>query len=183
MRPGPRACPHARLTSGCYGIGRGRADASRQERGPGPPQARDPGRANQGDRAAEAPAHERPLPRRYQRERPGGTSHIDTRKLGRIDGIGHRITGDRTGQSSKRGTGRAFLHVAVDDASRLADIGVLASEKRKDAVGFLTRSLAFFRRHGVAVEGVMTDNGSACRSDAFRDSMKAEGLRHVRTRP
>jgi transposase InsO family protein len=121
--------------------------------------------------------------RRYERERPGEMIHIDTKKLGRINGIGHRITGDRTGQSNRRGTGWEFLHVAVDDASRLAYTEVLASEKREDAVGFLTRSLAFFRRHGVTVERIMTDNGSAYRSHAFRETMKAEGLRHIRTRP
>jgi transposase InsO family protein len=108
---------------------------------------------------------------------------IDTRKPGRIDGIGQRITGERTGQSNKRGPGWEFLHVAVDDASRLACTEVLASEKREDAIGFLTRSLAFFRRHGVTVERVMTDNGSACRSRDFRDTMKEQGLRHIRTRP
>jgi transposase InsO family protein len=126
---------------------------------------------------------ERPQLRRYQRERPGEMIHIDTRKPGRIDGIGHRITGERTGQSNKRGPGWEFLHVAVDDASRLACTEVLASEKREDAIGFLTRSLAFFRRHGVTVERVMTDNGSACRSRDFRDTMKEQGLRHIRTRP
>jgi len=121
--------------------------------------------------------------RRYQREQPGEMIHIDTKKLGRIAGIGHRITGDRTGQSNRRGTGWEFLHVAVDDASRLAYTEVLTSEKREDAVGFLIRSLDFFARHGVTVERVMTDNGPAYRSHGFRKAIEARELRHIRTRP
>ncbi|MEM8663314.1 MAG: IS481 family transposase [Pseudomonadota bacterium] len=126
---------------------------------------------------------EKPPVRRYQRERPGELIHIDTKKLGRIDGIGHRITGERRGQSNKRGTGWEVLHVAIDDASRLAYTEVLASEKREDCIDFLQRSLAFFARHGVTVERVMTDNGSAYRSHAFRDVLKDAGLKHIRTRP
>lgn len=89
---------------------------------------------------------EKPPARRYQRDRPGELIHYDTKKLGRINGIGHRITGDRTGQSNKRGTGWEVLHVAIDDASRLAYTEVLASEKREDCIAFLHRSLAFFER-------------------------------------
>lgn len=126
---------------------------------------------------------ERPPVHRYQRERPGELIHIDTTKLGRIDGIGHRITGDRWGQSNKRGTGWEVLHVAIDDASRLAYTEVLASEKREDCIAFLKRACAFFGRHGVTVERVMTDNGSAYRSHAFRAVLKDAGLKHVRTRP
>ena len=126
---------------------------------------------------------EKPPVRRYQRERPGELIHIDTKKLGRINGVGHRITGDRTGQSNKRGTGWEVLHVAIDDASRLAYTEVLASEKREDCIAFLTRSLQFFARHGVAVERVMTDNGSAYRSLAFRNVLKEARLKHIRTRP
>ena len=98
---------------------------------------------------------------RYERERPGELIHIDTKKLGRIDGVGHRITGDRRGQSSKRGTGWEYLHVAVDDASRLAYTAVLPDERKESAVAFLNRALAWFAAHGVTVERVMTDNGSA----------------------
>ena len=126
---------------------------------------------------------EKPPVRRYQRERPGELIHIDTRKLGRIDGVGHRITGDRRGQSNKRGTGWAVLHVAIDDATRLAYTEVLKSETREDCIAFLTRSLAFFARHGVAVQRVMTDNGSAYRSFAFRDVLRDAALKHIRTRP
>jgi transposase InsO family protein len=124
---------------------------------------------------------------RYERERPGELIHLDSKKLGRIDGIGHRITGERTRQSSKRGkgwgTGWEALHVAIDDASRLAYTEILPDEKKASATAFLERALAFFERHGVTVERVMTDNGSAYKSHLFRDTLAAAGIRHKRTRP
>jgi len=126
---------------------------------------------------------ERPEPMRYQRERPGELIHIDSKKLGRIDGVGHRITGDRRGQSSKRGTGWEALHVAVDDASRLAYTELLPNERRHHAIAFLERALAFFAAHGVAVERVMTDNGSAYKSYDFAAACRLHALRHVRTKP
>jgi transposase InsO family protein len=120
---------------------------------------------------------------RYERERPGELIHIDTKKLGRIDGIGHRITGDRTGQSRKRGTGWEFLHVAVDDASRLAYTALMPDEKKESAVRFLEDALAWFTAHGVTVERAMTDDGSAYRSRLFAGALQARGLTHKRTRP
>jgi transposase InsO family protein len=120
---------------------------------------------------------------RYERERPGELVHIDSKKLGRIDGVGHRITGDRTRQSNRRGIGWEALHVCIDDASRLAYSEILPDEKTGSALAFLQRALAWFARHGVAVERVMTDNGSAYRSHAFRAACAAAGLRHLRTRP
>ena len=78
---------------------------------------------------------------RYEREKPGELIHIDIKKLGRIDGVGHRITGDRTGQGSKRGTGWEYLHVAIDDACRIAYSEVLANEKADGAVAFTARAL------------------------------------------
>jgi transposase InsO family protein len=120
---------------------------------------------------------------RYQREHPGELIHIDTKKLGRIDGLGHRITADRRGQSAKRGTGWEYLHVAIDDAARLAYSEILPSERKADAVGFLDRACSWFVRHGVAVKAVMTDNGSAYRSHDFRDTLAAARLRHLRTKP
>jgi transposase InsO family protein len=120
---------------------------------------------------------------RYERARPGELVHIDSKKLGRIDGIGHRITGDRTGQSRRRGIGWEALHVCIDDASRLAYSEILPDEKTASALGFLERALAWFARHGVVVERVMTDNGSAYRSHAFRAACAGAGLRHLRTRP
>ena len=108
---------------------------------------------------------------------------FDSKKLGRIDGIGHHITGDRRGQSGKRGTGWEALHVAVDDASRLAYTEILPDETKESATAFLERALAFFGRQGVAVERVMIDNGSACQSLLFRDALAARAIRHKRTRP
>jgi transposase len=93
---------------------------------------------------------------RYEKERPGELVHIDSKKLGRIDGIGHRITGDRRGQSSRRARGEGLgweaLHVAVDDASRLAYTEIMPDEKKESATAFLGRAIDFFGRHGVSVE-------------------------------
>ena len=118
---------------------------------------------------------------RYQRDRPGELIHLDIKKLGRIDGVGHRITGERRGQ--KRGTGWEFLHVCVDDASRLAYTEILPDERKESAVAFLERAIAWLASLGVTVERVMTDNGSAYRSRAFAQACQAAGLKHKRTRP
>jgi transposase InsO family protein len=120
---------------------------------------------------------------RYQRQRPGELLHLDTKKLGRIARVGHRITGDRHGQSNIRGIGWEHLHVAVDDASRLAYTEILPSERKEDAIGFLGRALAWFGRHGLEVERVMTDNGNAYRSSLFRSLLAKMRIRHIRTRP
>ena len=120
---------------------------------------------------------------RYQRDKPGELLHIDIKKLGRIDGIGHRITGDRTGQSNKRGTGWEYVHVAVDDASRLAYTELLPDERKESAVAFTNRAIDWFARHGVTIERVMSDNGSAYKSFAFRDLLAERGIKHKRTRP
>jgi len=129
----------------------------------------------------------RPEAIRYERERPGELIHIDIKKLGRIDGVGHRITGDRSDQSRKRGVGRRlgweYLHVAIDDRSRLAFTQLLPSERKEDAVAFLKNTLAWFRSHGAPVERVMTDNGGAYRSLAFQNAMLEAGVKHKRTRP
>jgi transposase InsO family protein len=126
---------------------------------------------------------EKPAPVRYQRERPGELIHIDTKKLGKIDGVGHRITGNRTGQSRNRGIGWEHLHVAVDDASRLAYTEILPDDRKESACAFLARALAFFQAHGVAVERVMTDNGSAYRSHLFKTCLAEARCKHIRTRP
>jgi transposase InsO family protein len=125
----------------------------------------------------------KPPARRYEREHPGELLHIDTKKLGRIDGIGHRITGRHPGMVKNRGIGWEHLHVCVDDASRLAYTEILPDERKESACAFLTRALAFFQAHGVTVERVMTDNGSAYRSHLFKRHAEAAGLRHIRTRP
>jgi hypothetical protein len=116
----------------------------------------------------------RPQVIRYQREHPGELIHLDIMKLGRIDGIGHRITGDRTGQSSKRGTGWEYLHVAIDDASRLAFTAILADEKKESATAFLVQALDWFRAHGV-VQRVMTDSGSGLHKPPVRRCPRRPG--------
>ena len=118
---------------------------------------------------------------RYERARPGELLHIDTKKLGRIAALGHRITGDR--RDSTRGVGWEAVHVCIDDASRLAYSEVLPDERKASAVAFLKRAVAWFARHGVTVERVMTDNGSAYRSHDWRHACGALALRHLRTRP
>jgi transposase InsO family protein len=120
---------------------------------------------------------------RYERQRPGELIHLDTKKLGRIDGIGHRITGYHTGVNRNRGIGWDVLHVCIDDASRLAYTEILPDEKKESAIAFLDRALGWLARHGVTVERVMTDNGSAYRSHDFRAACAQTGLRHIRTRP
>ncbi len=120
---------------------------------------------------------------RYEREHPGELIHIDIKKLGRIDGIGHRITGDRTGQSNKRGTGWEYLHVAIDDASRLAFTAMLPDERKESAVTFLDAALAWFKAHGLIAQRVMTDNGSAYRSKRFAEALARHAVTHKRTRP
>ena len=124
---------------------------------------------------------------RYEREQPGELIHIDIKKLGRIDGIGHRITGDRTGQSNRRAVGRGlgweYLHVAIDDRSRLAYTQLLPSERQEDATAFLESSLAWFKQYGVTVQRVMTDNGAAYKSKLFAAALNRHGVAHRRTRP
>ena len=120
-------------------------------------------------------------PNRYEKQRPGELLHIDVKKLGRIGRPGHRVNGDRRTRS--RGIGWEYVHVCVDDATRLAYVEVLADEKAVSAVSFLRRALAHFAAFGVQVEAVMTDNGSAYRSIVHALACKTLGLRHRRTRP
>jgi len=118
---------------------------------------------------------------RYERKRPGELLHIDVKKLGRIGRPGHRINGDRRTRS--RGVGWEFVHVCVDDATRLAYVEVLSDEKATTAVGFLRRAVAHYRAHGIRVERVMTDNGSCYRATVHAVACKALRIRHLRTRP
>jgi transposase InsO family protein len=120
---------------------------------------------------------------RYERERPGELIHLDIKSLGKIDGIGHRITGQHQGHHRARGIGWEHLHVAIDDASRLAYTEILPSLGKEDATAFLQRAIAWFARLGVIVERVMTDNGSAYRSRLFASALNDVGARHIRTRP
>jgi transposase InsO family protein len=119
--------------------------------------------------------------RRYSRARAGELVHLDIKKLARFRRIGHRITGNR--RQGSEGAGWEFVHVAVDDASRLAYVEVLPDEKRQSVTGFLVRALRWFKRQGVRVERVMTDNGSGYVSRLFRKVCRLLRLRHIRTRP
>jgi transposase InsO family protein len=123
--------------------------------------------------------------RRYQRDHPGELIHIDIKKLGRFHKVGHRITGDRTQRSDGRRShvGWEYVHVCIDDASRIAFSQILPDEKKESAVAFLNAAIAYYAGLGVTVTRVMTDNGSCYRSHAFRAACKALGLRHIRTRP
>jgi transposase InsO family protein len=119
--------------------------------------------------------------RRYQREHPGELIHIDIKKLGKIGIVGHRITGDRS--QRVRGIGWEYVHVCIDDASRIAFVEIKPDERKKSAVAFLKAAVAYYASLGVKVERVMTDNGSCYRSHAFRRACKRLGLRHIRTKP
>ena len=130
---------------------------------------------------------------RYERARPGELIHIDVKKLGRIQGgAGKRIfggsshyTGSYTDAAGRirRKAGWDFVHVAIDDATRLAYAEVLADEKATTAVGFLKRAAAYFQRHGIQVDAVLTDNGSPYRSTIHAIACRSLGIRHLRTRP
>jgi transposase InsO family protein len=133
-------------------------------------------------------------PNRYERKRPGELVHVDVKKLGRISarGAGHRVLGSSNRKSqirpredgAKRSvTGWEFVHVCVDDATRLAYVEVLADERGPTAAGFLRRAVAFFAEHGIAVERVMSDNGSCYRSTVHAAACRELGLRHLFTQP
>ena len=133
-------------------------------------------------------------PRRYERSRPGELVHIDVKKLGRIergagkrwrDGVRQHYTGSYTDAAGKRrrSAGWEYVHVAVDDYSRLAYAEVLADEKATTIIAFLDRTVAFFARHGIRVEQLLTDNGSGYRSAIHALACKKLRIRHLRTRP
>jgi transposase InsO family protein len=132
--------------------------------------------------------------RSYERKRPGELVHVDVKKLGRIQGgAGKRwrgrpkqhYTGSFTDHDGhiRRTVGWEYVHVAVDDATRLAYVEVLPDERAKTAVAFLGRAVRFFRRHGIKVERLLTDNGSAYRSTIHALACRILGLKHLRTRP
>src|SRR6202795_1249683 len=121
--------------------------------------------------------------RRYEREHPGEIIHIDIKKLGRFEQTGHRITGDRKGQSNSRGVGWEYLHLAIDDRSRVAYSEILPDEKRGSCLRFLFNALRFYRAHGVKVQRVMTDNGVSFRSHRYAKALRLLKIKHLRTRP
>ncbi len=129
---------------------------------------------------------------RYERERPGELIHIDVKKLGRIHhGAGHRVTGRRrdTGRRvdaegvRRLQVGWEYVHIAIDDCTRLAYAEVLENEKATTVVAFLKRATTFYARHGITVEQLLTDNGPGYRSAIHAIGCRALGIRHLRTRP
>ncbi len=129
-------------------------------------------------------------PNRYERKRPGELVHVDVKKLGRIRGVGHRISGSRASQGRTRREGRRtgasgweFVHVCVDDATRLAYVEVLPDEKGATAAAFLRRAVAWLASMGVTVERVLSDNGSCYRSRVHAAACRELSMRHLRTRP
>jgi transposase InsO family protein len=127
---------------------------------------------------------------RYERSRPGELVHLDVKKLGRIRGVGHRISGSRASQAKTRIHGRRtgiagweYVHIAVDDYSRLAYAEVLHDERAATAAAFLRRAVAHYRRYGIHVEAVITDNGACYRGVLHALACRQLGIRHLRTRP
>lgn len=120
--------------------------------------------------------------RRYEYDSPGGLIHLDIKKLGRFETVGHRITGDPQ-MGKTRGIGWEYVHVCIDDASRLSFTQIHPDEKAVSAVAHLRAAVAWYASVGVTVLRVMTDNGSCYRSHAFRAACAELGLRHIRTKP
>jgi len=119
--------------------------------------------------------------RRYEQKSPGELLHLDVKKLGRIRGLGHRVTGDRAMRA--RGAGWEYVHVAIDDYSRLAYVEVLANEEATTTSAFLRRALAFFRIHGIRVRRLLTDNAKNYTAHAFQALCHSRSINHRRTRP
>jgi transposase InsO family protein len=120
--------------------------------------------------------------RRYERKRPGDLIHLDIKKLGRFNKVGHRVLGHHR-RNRSRGLGYDYVHVAIDDHSRVAYVEVLDDETGKTCADFLARATMWFARKGVLVRRVMTDNGVGYRSHIFRDAARALGQRHIFTKP
>jgi transposase len=120
-----------------------------------------------------------PKPRRYERKTPGEIIHIDIKKLAKIDGIGHRIHGDRT---QGKGKGWEYLHVAIDDHSRLAYSEILPDETGDSSLIFARNAVKWFKKHGVKVKRIMTDNGVGYKK-RYRNRLKAWGIKHITTKP
>jgi transposase InsO family protein len=130
---------------------------------------------------------------RYERKCPGELVHVDVKKLGRIQVPGHRVTGNRRVRARRTRVGNEgrflgtagweYVHVCVDDATRLAYVEVLQDEKGTTAAGFLRRAVEWFRSMGITVERVMSDNGSCYRSAIHAIACRDLGLKHIRTQP
>ena len=120
---------------------------------------------------------------RYEYKEPGGLIHLDIKKLGRFERVGHRITGNRTGQSNGRGVGWEYVHICIDDASRIAVTDIFPDEKAVSAIAALRRAVAYYQSLGVTVTRVMTDNGSCYKAKTFAAACKDLHLKHIRTKP
>jgi transposase InsO family protein len=125
---------------------------------------------------------QQPRPR-YERDKPGEIIHLDIKKLGRFNSIGHRITGRREGRCSSQSAGWEYVHVAIDDHSRVARADIFPDQKKESAVAFLLATIAYYKSLGITVERVMTDNGSCYQSKAFRRACQQLNLRHIKTKP
>lgn len=129
---------------------------------------------------------QQPRPR-YERKAPGEIIHIDIKKFGRFNRVGHRITGDRTRQSNQRNDGTApeweYTHVAIDDHSKIATAAIFPDEKKNSAVAFLIAAVTYYKGLGVIVDRVMTDNGACYKSFAFAKACKRLRIKHIRTKP
>jgi transposase InsO family protein len=124
-----------------------------------------------------------PPPNRYEHPKPGAMIHLDVKKLGRFSGIGHRIIGDRATAIRTIGRGWEFVHVAIDDNSRIAFSKIMPDEKQESAIAFLKAARAFYRSLGIRIERVMTDNGSCYKARNFAKACRRRGIKHIRTRP
>ena len=126
---------------------------------------------------------EPPVPVVSYERAAGEMIHLDIKKLGRFEQVGHRITGDPTSRVKSRKVGWEYVHVAIDDASRLASATILPDETAGSATAALRQAVAYYQSLGITVARVMTDNGGCYRSDAFRLACRDLGLKHIRTRP
>jgi transposase InsO family protein len=120
---------------------------------------------------------------RYERDKPGEIVHLDVKKLGRFNSIGHRITGRRKGRCSSQSAGWEYVHVAIDDHSRVARADIFPDQTKESATAFLFATIAYFKNLGITVERVMTDNGSCYRSKTFARACTKLGIKHIRTKP
>ena len=120
---------------------------------------------------------------RYERPTPGEIIHLDIKKLGRFNAVGHRITGDKSQRKASRGAGFEFVHIAIDDHSRVATADIFPDEKKESAIGALLKTIAYFKSLGVTIDRVMTDNGSCYRSKAFMRACRQLGIRQIFTKP
>lgn len=126
--------------------------------------------------------------RRYEYGTPGDMIHMDIKKLGRFEKPGHRVTGDRAGSSNPRsrpqgGYGWEYLHVSIDDHSRIAFTNIHANEKKETAIAFLQAAVDYYKHLGITIKRVMTDNGSCYKSKAFARACKKLNIKHIRTKP